>query len=277
MAERIPEDTADGEWAPHGIDISVPSIARVYDALIGGKDNYAVDRAVAEAVMRIVPGAELGARGHRAVLARGVRFLAGQGIDQFVDLGSGLPAAQNTHQIAQAVNPDATVVYVDNDPIVLAHGRALLADNNRTTVITADMREPDVVLGHPDMSRLIDFDRPVALLLVGVVHHLADAEKPHDLVRVYRDALAPGSFLFLTHFVRSGRHAEEVEKVMLADLGSGRFRTHEEITAFFDDLELVEPGLTFTRAWRSEEALPDPLPELNRLTVTGIARKPAST
>jgi SAM-dependent methyltransferase len=269
----VTEPTPD-DWAPTGIDVSVPSIARVYDALIGGKDNFAADRAVAEAMIEVAPGLPNGARAHRALLARGVRFLAEQGIDQFVDIGSGLPTVQNTHEVAQAVNPKAAVVYVDNDPIVLAHGRALLADNDRTTVVTADLREPDAVLDHPDLRALIDLDRPIALMLLSVVHHLGDDEDPDGLVRRYRDALPSGSYLFLSHFARTGPHSEQMEKVMLADLGTGRFRTEDELAAFFGDFELLEPGIVFDRAWRAEEELPDPLPVVNRMAMAGLARKP---
>ncbi|KPM53955.1 SAM-dependent methyltransferase [Frankia sp. CcI49] len=261
-------------WSPEGIDTSVPSIARVYDAILGGKDNFPVDRAVADELMRLAPRGRQSALYNRALLGRGVRFMASQGIRQFVDLGSGLPTAQNTHETAQAVAPDARVVYIDNDPIVLSHGRALLAENENTTVLTADFRSPEQVLNHPELTGIIDFDQPVALLLFAVVHHIEDAEDPAGILATYREHLAPGSYLFLTHFVTHGEETAELEKVMLADLGRGRFRTIAEITAFFDGFELLEPGVTYTPLWRPEEPLPDPLTLTERLVAGGLARRP---
>jgi len=262
------------DWQPVGIDVSVPSIARVYDAVLGGKDNYAVDRAIADESLRIVP--EIGdvGRYNRAILGRGVRYMAERGIRQFLDLGSGLPTVQNTHQVAQAHAPDARVVYVDKDPIVLAHGRALLAENDRTTVITADLREPDTILGHPDVKDLIDFDQPVGLMLIGVVHHLNDDESPSALVDKYKEVLPAGSYLFLTHFCASSPDAVVLEKALLTDLGSGRFRTLEEITAYFDGFELVDPGVVYLPEWRPEEPVGQDLTVGQRLMAGGLALKP---
>lgn len=262
------------DWQPVGIDISVPSIARVYDAVLGGKDNYAIDRAIADESLRIVP--EIGdvGRYNRAILGRGVRFMAEQGIRQFLDLGSGLPTVQNTHQVAQAHSPDARVVYVDKDPIVLAHGRALLAENDRTTVVTADLREPDTILGHPDVNALMNFDEPIGLMLVGVVHHLNDDEGPNALVEAYKKVLPAGSFLFLTHFCASSPDAMVLEKALLTDLGSGRFRTLDEIAAYFDGFELVDPGVVYLPEWRPEEPVAKNLTIGQRLMAGGLARKP---
>ncbi|MGW1991534.1 SAM-dependent methyltransferase [Embleya sp. NPDC001921] len=267
---------SDDDWRPVGIDISTPSIARVYDAVLGGKDNYPVDRAIAEASLAIVP--EIGdvGRYNRAILGRGVRYMAEQGIRQFLDLGSGLPTVQNTHQVAQEHSPEARVVYVDKDPIVLAHGRALLAENDRTTVVTADLREPAEILSHPDVLALIDFDQPVGLMLVGVVHHLNDDEGPEAIVEAYKKALPPGSFLFLTHFCASSPDAVALEKALLTDLGSGRFRTIEEISAYFDGLETVEPGVVFLPQWRPEEPVEEPLTVGQKLMAGGIGRKPTA-
>ncbi|OPC79072.1 SAM-dependent methyltransferase [Embleya scabrispora] len=269
-------DRSDDGWRPVGIDISTPSIARVYDAVLGGKDNYPVDRAIAEASLAIV--AEIGdvARYNRAILGRAVRFMAEQGIRQFLDLGSGLPTVQNTHQVAQAHSPEARVVYVDKDPIVLAHGRALLAENEYTTVVTADLREPADILNHPDVRALIDFDQPVGLMLVGVVHHLNDDEGPERIVEEYKAALPAGSFLFLTHFCASSPDALALEKALLTDLGSGRFRTLEEIAAYFDGFESIDPGVVFLPQWRPEEPVQEPLTVGQRLMAGGIARKPTS-
>ncbi|OAA18940.1 S-adenosyl methyltransferase [Frankia sp. EI5c] len=272
LARAVKEPPAD--WSPQGIDTTVPSIARVYDAILGGKDNFPVDRAVAEELMRLAPRGRQSALYNRALLGRGVRLMAQQGIRQFIDLGSGLPTASNTHQMAQSVAPDARVVYVDNDPIVLAHGRALLAENDHTTVVTADFREPEQVLDHPDLTALIDFDQPVALLLFAVVHHIEDDEDPQGILAAYRDRLASGSHLFLTHFVTHGEETAELEKVMLADLGRGRFRTLAEITTFFDGFDLLEPGVVYNPLWRPEEPVADPLTLTERLVAGGLGRKP---
>lgn len=165
-------------------------------------------------------GARIGAQAYRAMMGRGVRFLAEQGFDQFLDLGSGLPSGENTHEIAQSVNPEARVAYVDNDPIVLARGRALLANNPYTKVATADLRDPADVLSRPEVVGLLEFSRPIALLMLGVIHHVGDAEDPNGVVAAYRHAVAPGSYLYLTHFCASGPEASEMEKLMLGSLGA---------------------------------------------------------
>ncbi|WP_331771626.1 SAM-dependent methyltransferase (plasmid) [Embleya sp. NBC_00888] len=263
------------EWSARGVDVSMPSIARVYDAALGGKDNFAVDRAVADRLLSVVPGARECALSNRAILARGVRFLVEQGIDQFIDLGSGLPSAENTHQIAQRHQPLSSVVYVDIDPIVLAHGRALLAENSRTRVVTADARDPKAVLALPVVRELIDLDRPVGLLMVAIVHHLEDDEDPAGIVRAYLDQLPSGSYLFLTHFWANGTpEAAVIEEVLHSAHNTGRFRSREEIAGFFDGLDLVEPGLVNLPLWRPEERVPDPLPVSGTLLLGGIARKP---
>ncbi|GAA4966036.1 SAM-dependent methyltransferase [Yinghuangia aomiensis] len=268
------QDPLEG-WTPTGIDVTVPSIARIYDSLLGGKDNFAVDRAVAAELLEAAPGLAECAISHRLILSRGVKFLVEQGVRQFVDLGSGLPSAQNTHQVAQDGDPEARVVYVDNDPIVLAHGRALLAENDRTTVITADMRDPDGVLGHPDLTGLIKADEPIAVMMLGVIHHINDDEDPAGLVKRYLDALPSGSWLFLTHFLSVGVESDALERVMQGSHKTGRFRTREEIEAYFDGLELAEPGVVYLDLWRPDVPTDaDSLDVGQRLVLGGIARKP---
>lgn len=269
------QDAAD-DWAPTGVDTSVPSIARVYDAMLGGKDNFAVDREVAERIRSVMPISRESAWEHREALARGVRYLVSQGVDQFLDLGSGLPTAQNTHQVAQAAAPGARVVYVDNDPMVLAHGRALLAGDDHTEVVTADLRDPEDVLSRPEVRRLIDLDRPLGVLMVGVVHHLSDEEDPAGLVKRYVDALAPGSFLFLTHFRSKPPATDALERVFLNMLGSGRFRTQEEIEALFGGLELVEPGVIEIPRWRPDAPVAErPDDDPGNMIAAGAGRKTA--
>jgi hypothetical protein len=251
-------------------------VARVYDALLGGKDNFAVDRAIADKLMELTPGGAGVPLYNRAVLGRGVRYMVSQGIDQFIDLGAGLPTVQNTHEVAQGANPQARVVYVDNDPLVLVHGRALLAENGNTAVITADFCEPDEVLKNPDLRALIDFDRPVGLLMVAVLHHLDDAQHPDELVARYRDAIPSGSFIFITHFIDGGDETAEIERVMLSDLGSGRFRSFDEVRRLFAGMQLLEPGVVYNPLWRPDpsDVVPDPMSFAGKIIGAGLGRKP---
>lgn len=271
----------DPEVAPSGVRVSVPkvpNIARAYDAALGGKDNYAADRAFVAELEGITPDISVAARTNRQALIRGVRFLAGEaGIRQFLDLGSGLPSAQNTHQVAQRLAPRARVVYVDKDPTVLAHGRALLVENENTTVVTADLRHPAAVLEDPAVQRLIDFSQPVAVLLVAILHHLEDADDPAGLVRAYLEAVPAGSYLFITHFCRSVPSAADLERFFQSMLGSGRFRTLEEIGGYFTGLEMVEPGLVPVTQWWPDEPVHRELSVGERMHVAGIARKPSAS
>ncbi|NGN62388.1 SAM-dependent methyltransferase [Streptomyces sp. A7024] len=256
------------------IDPSRPSIARAYDVVLGGKDNYAADRAFADQLRATVPQIDDLAWLNRRLLGRAVRYLAGEaGLDQFLDLGAGLPTMENTHQVAQAQNPDTRVVYVDIDPIVLAHGQALLAENGRTGVITADLRDPTAVLEHPTTRELIDRGRPVAVLLIGLLHHLHDDENPQGIVDAYMDAVPAGSHLAISHFCDVGPEARELQETFLTFLGTGRFRTIEEITGYFRGLELIEPGVVPLPVWRPDGLPPGELTLWDRLMAAGVARK----
>lgn len=256
------------------IDTSVPSIARVYDAILGGKDNYPVDQEIADEVGRAFPDGGEGARTNRRLLVRAVRHIAEQGIDQFLDIGSGLPTAQNTHEVAQEVNPDAKVVYVDNDPIVLAHGRALLATDDHTVVVTADVRDPQHLLARPEVTGMLDLDRPVGLILNAVIHHLLDSEDPAGLVETYKERLAPGSFLLLTHFCSSTPEARGLEAVLQQALGRGQLRTMAQIAGFFEGMEMVEPGVVYLPYWRPDGPVEAPLEISGLLVAGGVGRKP---
>jgi hypothetical protein len=268
---------------PAGVDATVPSIARVYDVFLGGKDNFAVDREVAAAVNQIHPNGGVMAGVNRALLGRVVRFLTAEvGIRQFLDLGSGLPTQGNVHQIAHTIDPQTHVVYVDNDPMVLAHGRALLADNQTTTVVMVDIRRPEDILNHSEVRRYIDFTQPVGLLAFAILHHFTDEEDPAGAAAVLRDAVPSGSHLGLSHFFNPGdelpeaaREAEVVEKTFTEKLGTGRFRTRPEIMSYFGDWELLEPGLVPSGDWRPD---PDAVPMERTLTyetfAAGVARKP---
>jgi SAM-dependent methyltransferase len=259
---------------PPQVDIRKPSAARVYDAILGGKDNFPWDRAVAAQVIAAFPGAASSALLNRQVLERAIRYLTGQGIDQFLDLGSGLPTARNTHEIAQELNPRALVAYVDNDPIVLTHARAQLVGDAATTVVTADVRHPDTILTSPAITGFLDFDRPIGLVLNGVIHHLHDDEDPHGVVAKLTSALAPGSYLQLTHFSTAAPAAAAIERVLMQSIGSGRMRSRAEITGFFDGLELVDPGVVFLPEWRPDRPVGYPIEIGGQLLLGGMARKP---
>lgn len=242
------------------VDQTKPSIARVYDYLLGGKDNYAVDRAIGDQFKYGLPGSVAIAYANRQALVRGVKAIAtGTGIRQFLDIGSGLPTADNVHQVAQRHAPESRVVYVDSDPIVLAHGRALLEENENTTVIRGDLRRPAEIHQHPDVRRLIDFDQPVALILSAILHHINDDEGPQEIVRFWLDRMPSGSHVFISHF-RSGHNEEtqEAESRLLSAFGRGRWRDDDELHALFCDLEILEPGIVTASQWRPEsgEELP---------------------
>ncbi|WP_199430543.1 SAM-dependent methyltransferase [Qaidamihabitans albus] len=259
------------------LDNGVPTAARVYDVMLDGKDNYAIDREVANASLAVMPELKEIALHNRAILHRVVRHLAAEeGITQFLDLGSGLPTVENTHEVAQGVNPDARVAYVDVDPIVLVHGRALLADNVNTRVITADIRKPAEVLEHPDVRDFIDFGKPVCVMLCGILHHLLDEEDPQGVVDTLREAVPSGSYFFITNFTRlsDAPESDELERVLLSQLGTGRVRTPAELARFFDGLELLSPGIVPLPLWRPDEIVTDATTVAARFMTGGVARKP---
>jgi hypothetical protein len=239
------------------IDTTKPSPARMYDYFLGGQNNYEVDRQAAEQVKAVVGEMLCHATvwENRRFLQRAVRFLAESGIDQFIDLGTGLPTQGNVHEVAQEAIPDAHVVYVDNDPIVLAHGRALLAADHTTTIITADARDPESILRNPDLLELIDFSRPVAVLAVALFHFIGDHENPAGIVAAFRSRMRPGSYLALSHLTTDGVPAEELQRVVDVYKNAASpivFRTPEQIKPLFEGFELVEPGFTRPWKWRPE-------------------------
>lgn len=235
---------------PSRVDVTRPNVARVYDYLLNGKDNFAADRAVGDQIIASLPAAQIGVRAQRDVLARVVRYLADDaGLTQFLDIGSGLPTAENVHQIAQRINPDARVVYVDNDPVVLSHANALLADNKRTFAVDGDLRDPVGVIAAA--GRHLDWDRPVGLLLCGILHYILDEEHPADILAALIDALPSGSYVFIHHLLHTDDPASAgLEAAMRQGLGRAQFRTHEEILALFAGLGLIEPGLVLVPDWR---------------------------
>jgi SAM-dependent methyltransferase len=257
------------------IDPSKPSIARVYDYLLGGKDNYAVDREIGDVFKRDLPGSVAIAFANRSALTRAVgEIVKTTGIRQFIDLGSGLPTADNVHQVAQRYAPDAKVVYVDNDPIVLAHGRALLAENDNTTVIQADLREPKAIIEHPDTVRLIDFGKPVGVIFSATLHHVNDDEDPAGIVRFWHDRIASGSHVFISHFrSENDPRSQELEALLQGSLGRGRWRTDDQILALLGEgFTVLEPGLVPASEWRNDDAPEDPN-DYQRLIAAVLARK----
>jgi hypothetical protein len=256
------------DYQDTGVSTSVPNPARIYDYFLGGKDNYPADREVAEQVLAVAPVARAMVHDNRAFLRRAVRYLAGEaGIRQFLDIGSGLPTQDNVHEVAQAVAPDARVVYVDNDPVVITHGRALLAGDN-VTVVRADLREPDSILGDPEVRELIDFGRPVALLLLAILHFVPDDQDPYGIVARFRDALPFGSYLAISHGTKDipdrhdmtpeemAEHARETERLYQRTSSPVSTRTHAQVERFFHGWELVNPGLVEIQRWRPDDATP---------------------
>jgi hypothetical protein len=236
------------------IDTSVAHSARVHDYWLGGKDNFAADRAAGDAVMAAYPGIVESVRANRAFLARAVRFLAHEGgITQFLDIGTGIPAANNTHEVAQAVTPDARVAYVDYDPVVLQHARVLLTSAVPGTVdyIDADLRDPGKILRAA--AKNLDFSRPVAIMLIAVMHLIVDADDPYGIIGQLKAAMAPGSYLVLSQVasdVETQQVAEARRRYNSLARETQRHRTREEVTRFFDGLTLVDPGVVLVQQWR---------------------------
>ncbi len=272
---------AEDEVAPRGVDVSKPSIARVYDFMVGGKDNFAVDRMAADRALAIMPDAQEAGRACRAFLRRTVRYLAAEaGIRQFLDIGSGLPTRTNVHQVAHDVDQAARVVYVDNDPMVLVHGRALLTDKDTTTIIDADIRSPEKILEHRVVREYLDFTQPVGLLLLSILHHLHDAEEPGRIAATLRDALPSGSHLAIIHFWDpADEHPEtsvkvkDAERVFNETLGTGRWRRRAEIEQYFGDFEMIEPGLVPLAEWRPDDEPGAEQKDSYYTMIGGVARK----
>jgi hypothetical protein len=270
------------ETAPIGTDPSVPSVARIYDYYIGGKDNYAVDRAAADEAARLHPGGldalRSGGLQNRRFLANSVNYLAGQGIRQFLDIGTGLPTADNTHEVAQRAAPTSRIVYVDHDPVVLAHARALLnsSPEGATAYIDADLRDPQTIL--QQAADTLDFSKPVAIMLIAVLHVIDEADHPYEVVRELMAAVPPGSYLAISHLTADFPATAEADAMtFFARALSERMienmvlRDRAAITKFFDGLELVEPGVVQADQWRTETGTSVP----SKVAVyCGVGRKP---
>lgn len=242
------------EWALDDFDPAQPSPARVYDYWLGGSHNFSADRELAEKAIAAYPELPQVMRQNRAFLQRAVRFLVSAGIRQFLDLGSGVPTEGNVHEIARQENPDTKIAYVDLDPVAVTHSRALVYNCSGVTILQADLREPEQVLGSSQVQAVLDLDKPVGVMMVAMLHFVADHEDPAGIVARYRDALAPGSYLALSHACRHGMEefAVEHERIYRRAGMTIRVRSREEIAAFFDGFQLVEPGLVQLPHWRPD-------------------------
>ncbi|WP_285502631.1 SAM-dependent methyltransferase [Actinokineospora sp. NBRC 105648] len=247
--------TESSSWVPEGVNTELPSAARVYDYLLGGGHNFPGDRALAEELVRLLPARDM-SRLNRAFLRRAVLHLLDAGITQFLDLGSGIPTVGNVHEIALAADPTARVVYVDYEPVAVAHSEMLLREVPNADVLRADMREPEKILRAPRVRELIDLSAPLGLLMVGVAQFIPDDDDPWALVARYRDALAPGSHLALSAFTWDNAPEGMAGAVEVFRHSQDPIfpRTHQEILRLFDGFELVEPGLVYTPLWRPERA-----------------------
>ena len=227
----------------------------MYDYFLGGYHNFEIDRMAARKVLEVNPDTPLVMQANRAFMRRVVHFLTQQGIDQFLDIGSGMPTVGNVHEVAQKANPESRVVYVDVDSIAVRHGEMLLAENPNVSVIEADLRQPELILNHPEVGRLLDFDRPLAVLIISVLLFISDDQEAYGAVRTLRDAVGSGSYLAITHGTYEGTPpevAQRVQRVYASTPNPIKLRSHEEIQGFFEGFELVEPGLVFVPLWRPE-------------------------
>ncbi|MCW5250303.1 MULTISPECIES: SAM-dependent methyltransferase [unclassified Streptomyces] len=244
-------------WAPRNIDISVPSVSRIYDFYLGGSHNFEVDREAARSAMEYIPGLPKIMQANRAFMRRAVRHVMDEGIDQFIDIGSGIPTFGNVHEVAQGIRPGARVLYVDHDPVAVAHSQAVLADNGNAEVVAADLLRPREILSSPEARRLIDLNRPVALLLVAILHFVEDKDDPYAAVARLGHALAPGSMLVLTHASYEGiplpaERAGGAVDVYRRIRNPLIMRSRAEVARFFEGYDMVEPGLVPMPLWRPE-------------------------
>jgi hypothetical protein len=266
---------------PAGIDTSVPNVARIYDYILGGKDNFAADRQAAQQLLAAQPDIAGVVRDNRLFIGRVVRFLAGEaGVRQFLDLGAGLPAQNCVHEMAQAIAPDVRVVYIDNDPVVCSHGQALLGPRDRVGFVCGDLRRPAEILQNPEVLDRLDLSQPVGVLCACALHFVPDEERPHQIVAGYRDALAPGSYLAITHGITAETPdddpdglVESVRNVYQNASAQIHVRPKKTIERFFDGFEILDPGVVWMASWRPDPGIrpagrPDSL-------YGGVGRKPA--
>jgi S-adenosyl methyltransferase len=276
--DHWPASDEQGTPAPDGVDPTVPSPARMYDYYLGGATNYAADREAAERALSVVPSGRLIARANRYFMMRAVLLMADQGIRQFIDLGTGIPTSPSVHELAQAIHPNARVLYVDNDPVVAVHNRPLLAASANVKALQADIRQPDSILGSVEARELIDFSQPVGVLFVAVLHFVRDQEDPQGIVRAFTGRLVPGSYLALSHISGDGTDVSVMATIRQAyadAMAPAVFRTNEQVHAFFSGFEIVSPGLADVTRWGPYAATrPAPPSGLNFLAGIGY-KQPA--
>ena len=265
------------DWVPYGIDTTMPNAARVYDYWLDGAHNFATDRVMGDKVQQAMPAIRDAVRIHRSFLRRAVLFMVDSGIRQFLDIGSGIPTVGNVHEIAQRADPECRIVYVDKESVAVAHSELLLADNDRAAAIQANLRDVEDVLDHPETKRLLDFDQPIGLLILLMLHFVPDSWDPVGILARYRDRLAPGSYLALSHVTADGNPVGLTEAVQLYQNTPEPLylRSHEEVLRLFAGFELVEPGLVGCALWRpSGPGDASDSAEMNTLPYGGIGRKP---
>ncbi|MFD4668087.1 SAM-dependent methyltransferase [Lentzea sp. NPDC058450] len=242
----------DGTAETGGVDLSRPSAARVYDYYLGGAHNFAVDREMAERAIGLWPDLPQIMQANRAFLRRAVGYCVDNGIRQFLDLGSGIPTVGNVHEVAQSLAPDARVVYVDNDPVAAAYSENILRGNDLAAVVQADLRRPDEVLNSPGVRALLNFDEPVAVMMVAVLHFVPDEDDPAAIIAKYREVMASGSYLVLSHASQDGQpgQADSHQDLYRRTATPMTMRTKDQVTALFDGFDIVEPGVVYFPEWR---------------------------
>jgi hypothetical protein len=266
------------DWTAADVDLTVPSAARMYDFNLGGSHNFAVDRNFAQEMNNAMPDLPMVHRANRALLHRVVRFLTGVGIRQFLDLGSGIPTVGNVHEAAQTADPEARVVYVDVDPVAVIHSNTILANNDRAAAIRADVRDASGILANPTVRSLIDFTQPVGTLMFTVLHYISDDDHPLDIVRTFRDAMCPGSYLAISHGTAEGKSRDQSKagvRVGSRNKIDSTMRGRAEVLQMFEGFDIVEPGVVFSPEWRPDSPR-DPLcddPERSAaLAAVGVKR-----
>jgi S-adenosyl methyltransferase len=269
---EVPAELPD--WVPEGVDVTVPNAARMYDYMLGGYHNFAVDRDYVERLELTFPGTKPVVYANRAFLGRAIRWLTGAGIRQFLDIGSGIPTLGNVHEIAERAAPDVRVMYVDIDPVAVAHARAMLSGNPRVGVLQADLRHPTEIVNHPDVVSLLNFSKPMAVVLSAVLPFISDDDDPYRIVAQLRDAVVSGSYIVVSHATRIAELTEAQESarhIYQRTPTPGQFRSREQLMQLLAGLDLVEPGIVPVADWR-----PDPGEDAEPLPVSlaAVARKP---
>jgi SAM-dependent methyltransferase len=264
------------EWAPQDVDLTTPSAARMYDYFLGGAHNFGVDRELAQKVLAMAPDAPKGAQVNRAFLHRAVGYLLNQGVRQFIDIGSGIPTEGNVHETARAQDEHSRVLYIDHDPVAVAHSELILGDDPSTKVIQADLRRPDEILNAPQLAELIDLSQPVAVLMVAVLHFVSEEDHPSELIARFRDVVVPGSYLVISHLTDEGRPVESqrVKDLYRSAADPITLRSRGRFEELFAGWDLVEPGVAWVSAWHPDwpdEAGDDPS---SSTILGGVGRKP---